>query len=513
MSENLTAKTVRGIKWSSASTFTNAAVQLGYSALMARMLGPKEFGLVAMSGLVLRFGSYFAQMGMSQALINKKDLSKEDIRVGFTSSFILGAFFFALAWVLAPLSVYIFKNDELTSVLRVSCLSLLLNGLSSTSTSLLRRRLEFKAMAIIEIASYIVGYVVIGLLLAYNGFGVWSLVYASLAQATLVTVISYLFARHSLLLFFNWAYYKPLFAFGSKMSLIQFVEFLGVNLDSILIGRFLGEVSLGLYNRATVVIQHPINMITMSVTKVLFPAFSRIQGETDRLRKTYLLAISFIAMLMLPICAGIAAASKEVIAIMLGPKWEAAIPILQILSVSIPFKILTHFSGVICDATANLKWKIILNIVYVPFLAVVCYFMSSYGIVGFSFAIFITTFTKNLVYTVIVKDILKFKYREILQAYTQGLFSAIITGACIYVVAWTLGNMNVPTLFILIAEIITGALSLLLSLFISPDKSLLLQLAEKAENNFAGKDSAVGNFINKAFRILLGKAYKAPVKP
>src|SRR3989337_3318800 len=133
MNESLSSKTFHGLKWSYISTITNAVLQIGFTAVMARLLEPRAFGLVAMAGVVLRFGSYFAQMGVAQALIQKKDVSNEDIRAAFTSALFLGVLFFGLFWIAAPLAVYVFNNEEVIPVLRLMALSFVLTGLSTTA--------------------------------------------------------------------------------------------------------------------------------------------------------------------------------------------------------------------------------------------------------------------------------------------------------------------------------------------------------------------------------------------
>lgn len=487
MHENLTSKTARGIKWSSVSTVTNAVVQLGYSAVMARMLEPAAFGLMAMSGVVLGFGSYFAQMGMSQAIIHKATLSKEDVRVAFTSSFILGFLFFSLAWISAPLSRYIFDNPELVPILRVTCISLVITGLNSTATSLLRRQLEFKSLAIIQIVSYLIGYVVIGVSLAYLGFGVWSLVYASIGQSVLVTVISYFFARHSLRLLFDWQYYKPLFSFGSKISLINFMDFLGSDLDALLIGRFLGETSLGLYNRAFILIRQPVGLLVGTVSRVLFPAFSRIQTELTRLKNAYLFSVSSIVIIVWPICCGISIASEQIVYLMLGNQWATAVPILQILALTTPFRVLMHFSGVVCDATGTLKWKAILHFLYFVLLGLFFFMLMDFGIIGFAYAVLLAAICKNIGYYLITRTLLHLTVGELLKAYKPGMFSAIITSIFIYATALLLESLDSPQLVTLGAEIGVGVLSWLLSLYLSPDKTLLRQITGKMDNAFASK--------------------------
>ncbi|HXG30077.1 MAG TPA: lipopolysaccharide biosynthesis protein, partial [Thermodesulfobacteriota bacterium] len=311
MSESLTVKTLHGLKWSYLSTLTNAVLQIGLTAIMARLLEPKAFGLVAMAGVILRFGSYFAQMGVAQALIQKRNISSEDIRAAFTSSLLLGSLFFGLVWLAAPLAVYIFNNAEVVHVIRVMAFSFVLTGLSTTALSLLRRNLEFRSLAIIEISSYALGYGGVGVSLAYSGFGVWSLVIAALSQSAISAILSYSFSRHRLSFIFRWEYYKSLYSYGSRMSLISLFEAIASNLDTLIIARFIGATSLGIYNRAFMLVNLPVYYLTTSFSRVLFPSMSRIQTEFPRLKGAYLSSIALSAAIVIPTCVGISVASRE----------------------------------------------------------------------------------------------------------------------------------------------------------------------------------------------------------
>ena len=234
---------------------------------MARLLEPAAFGLVAMAGVILRFGSYFAQMGIERAVIQKKELNEEDIKASFTLSVFLGMIFFLILWFLAPLALYIFNNEEVVIVVKVMALSFLITGLSTTSLGLLKRNLNFRSIAVIEIASYVLGYLGIGITMAVLGFGVWSLVFAALSQAFFAAIIAYIFVRHNFA--FKLKDYKPLFSFGSKVTIISFFEFIGGSLDTLLIGRFLGASLLGIYNRAYTIVNLPLYNLYTSITRVL----------------------------------------------------------------------------------------------------------------------------------------------------------------------------------------------------------------------------------------------------
>ena len=149
---------------------------------MARILDPTAFGLLAMAAITLKFGNQFSKMGMAQALIQKQDLNSSDIRSSFTFSTLLGLFFSLILFLVAPLFEYIFKTNEVVPLIQLMSVSYLIKGLSVTSLSLLGKKLEFKKLALIDIASYLTCNMGIGIGLAMYGFGVYSLIWASIFQ-------------------------------------------------------------------------------------------------------------------------------------------------------------------------------------------------------------------------------------------------------------------------------------------------------------------------------------------
>lgn len=485
MSQNLTTKTINGMKWTTSATMAGAILQVGYTSIMGHLLSPAAFGLVALANLILRFGTYFASMGMGSAIVQKKDLKENEVRAAFTSGAILGLLFFIITWFLAPLAPSLLKEDQaafkiqIVSVVRIMAFSFILTGLSSTSFSLLKRNMNFKTTAIIDISTHLVSYLGIGVVLAYYDFGVWSLICASLSQHCLAAIAAYMVVRHNVTLIFSWTSYKPLFSYGSRISFISFIDFLGANLDTMLIGRLLGANMLGYYNRAYMLVNLPIQNLTLSMSKVLFPAFSKLQGETSKLKEVYLSAISFAGFIIAPICIGISVSAEQIVLVVLGEKWRPAIVILQILSLATPFKVLLHFSGIICDATATLKPKAILQIVYLIGLFMLFYLFSPYGAEGIAYAIILAVFIKNIAYIFITKSILHFKIKEILLAYRPAIFSASITFFSINAFLLLTSKIAIPQLVLLLAEMSVGAISLLISLLFLPDKTLKMKLFNK----------------------------------
>jgi len=495
MTDNLTSKTLHSLTWSYLSTIVNSVLQIGFTAIMARLLEPAAFGLIAMAGVILRFGSYFAQMGVGSSLIQKKEISDEDVRAAFTSALFLGILFCVLVWFCAPFAIYIFDNEKVIPIVRVMALSFVLTGLTTTALSLLRRNLKFRSLAITEVISYMLGYGMIGITLAYNGFGVWSLVAGALSQSAFLAILSYLFSRHALSFIYRWKYYKPLYSFGGRVSVISFFEFLGSNLDTLAIGHFIGAAPLGIYNRAFMLVNLPAQYLTTSFSRVLFPSFSRVQKEIERLKKAYLTTIMLFSAILFPTCWGIAVASQEIVLLVLGEKWIAAIPVLQILAIATSFNLLSHFGGIVCEATATLNIKLLMQIIYVTILGFLFYLMRDLGIREFAMAIVCAEFTRFFAYLCIVKRICGIMTMDYIRTYTPAVISALIIGISIYSIAFLLRSFNVPLLLLFAAEFIAG-LGLLVIIFLyGPQQMLRKRIRELLDNS--GRIIEKGNQTNR----------------
>jgi O-antigen/teichoic acid export membrane protein len=458
--QNITSTAVRGMQWTTAATVLTAVMQIGYTAIMARLLPPAAFGLVAMTGVVLRFGSYFAEMGLGHALVQRLHIEPADVRATFTASLGLGLAVAGLAWLGAPLAVFFLKNEAVLPLVRVQALGFILVGLGATATSLLRRDMRFESLAKVEVAAYVLGYGGVGITLAWQGAGVWSLVIASLAQQFFAALFNYLVVRHSLHFIFERAPYARLLSYGGRTSVVGFLEFINGNLDTLLIGRLLGSALLGIYNRAYMLLYLPMYFLTNSLARVAFPAFSKIQDNLPQVRALYLAGSTLIATLVLPLCAGVAVAAPELVAVLLGPRWQASVPILRVLCLAIPLSMTTLLAGVVADARANLHQKVILNLTFMALLTGLFWTLKGYGLVGIAAAIGTGEIVRTFMYMRVTHRDIGIPYRQLLGIYRPGLTSAAAVALGLLAVATLLRPLALPTLFTLLALMATGAVVL-----------------------------------------------------
>lgn len=282
--ETLTSRTVHGMKWSLVAQVLNVTTTVATTAVLARLLAPATWGLVSMALVILRFGQYFARMGVGAALIQKPELTDDDVRAGFTSSVLLGAAVCVVVVLAAPFTHLIFADPQVVPVARVMSFAFILDGAAVTSGALLQRQLKFKVFAWLDTVSYVVGYGAVAIVLAVLGHGVWSLVVAGLAQSAMSAVLYYAATRHRLKPLFRWSVYERLYSFGARISVTQFLEFITYNMDTMWAGHFFNAGDVGTYTRSFTLVSMPNQYLVTTFTRVLFPSFSRVQKETERLR-------------------------------------------------------------------------------------------------------------------------------------------------------------------------------------------------------------------------------------
>lgn len=507
--KNIIQRTFSGLKWSYISVIFVGLFQLIYTSIMARLLDPSAFGLVAMANIILRFGTYFSRMGIGSALIQKQDLSTEDVRAGFSIS-ILTSSTVALIIILisAPLSQFFFGSDSIVPIVRVLAISLIITGTNITSVSLLRREFRFRELAISEILSFLGGAIFVGVPLAISSFGVWSLVISSLTQGVILTISTYYFSKHLIKPLLTLHAVKPLISFGGRVSIISFLEFLNYNIDTMIIGRWFGSELLGIYNRAFYVISLPAERITVSVTKVLFSSFSEIQNEKEKLEEAQIVAILLLGLILFPMLFGMSAASKEIIIVILGDQWEQTIPILRILAIGVPFNILNSINGILFEAIGLLNTKILLVIIRLVLLMLLFSLFFPFGLQGFSFSFLFASVIYYFLYIILLSKKMNIKIIKQLKISGKLISIGIFSYTVISVISMILTKFSVHSVIILLIEIAFGGIFLIFIFFVIPPREIIEFIVKRFSNFEISKNNSIINRVYNYYYRLFIKGLK-----
>jgi O-antigen/teichoic acid export membrane protein len=349
----LSERTVSAGQWRMAAWGVQAALQLGFGVVLARLLPPRDFGVVALAWVVVSFAELLAQLGLGVALVQRQGLTERHVRTAFTASLLTGAAAAALLWVLSPLSAPLLDAPELPAVMRGLSLLFVCGALGGTARALLQRRLDFRALFVVDVASYGAGYAGVALALALAGHGVWSLVWGTVAQSLLGSVLALAFVRHPLRPLLGRAELKELCGFGVAASLNQLVNHAARNADNLLVGRLLGAAALGLYGRAFNLMTLPLAAVGDVMWHVLFPAMSEVKDDRARLGRAYLAAVQASALAAAPLMAGIAAAAPHLAEGVYGPAWAGMALPLRILCAAGLFRAVYHVSGALTHASGR----------------------------------------------------------------------------------------------------------------------------------------------------------------
>lgn len=469
-------KTLRGIGWGGLSTSINVLFQLVFMAVMARLLDPVHFGLIAIANVVLRFLSYFAQLGVGPAIVQKSELNGGDIGAALSVSISISAICTVAAVLFAPLAATFFGMPMLTGIIRALSINFILGGISAISISLLRRDMRFKQIAILESTSYILGYGFVGVLLAYLGFGVWSLVGAVLSQSLLNTILAYGFSRHEI----GWQHHKDqrnhFFKFGTRYSIIGFIEFLSGSLDSMILGKFLGPAITGVYGRASLLTSLPVQQPANVITRVLFPIISRLESKRQLagLQISALTLGSYASAVSL----GMVAAAPDIVKVLLGDKWLAAIPIVQILALAVAPQFLSHLVGVTLDALGELKLKLYTQASVLALQLVTFFLLLPYGVLGVASVIVFAEWVRFLLMARLIVGLLQPSIKEFQLVFLIILVAGLSSYGLIWLVAHAIPVGMTPWKH-LILEMLTGAIALLCVAWFS--RNALAQLPVIAE--------------------------------
>ncbi|RTQ48949.1 lipopolysaccharide biosynthesis protein [Hymenobacter gummosus] len=476
--QSLTAAAVQGVKWTTAATLTTSVLQVGYTAVMARLLSPEAFGLVALAGILLRFGTYFAQMGMEQAIIQKAELTEHDVRAAFTSSVGLSVLFGGLLVGLAPLGGQLLEQPAVVPVVRALAAGLLFTGLFATAISLLRRQMRFRTLALVEVTAFLVGYAGVGIVLAWRGYGVWSLVGAQLAQAAVLMVLAYGSTRHAVKPLFHWPTYKPLVHYGGWSSVISFCEYMTGELDKLSISRLWGAAAVGLYSRAWMLIGLPIYTLSSSVARVALPSFSQVQHDRPRLRAAYLRSLVLIGSVIPPLCLGAAAAAPEIVRVMLGDKWLEAVPVFRLVCGVFALSMMNMFAATVADATATLTRKFWLTLAHAGALLGLFALLRGFGLIGVAAGVLLGELLRTVFYILLMRRVLDVAPIKVLACYGPALVLSLGVASSIAAVAWLGHEAGWPLPLAFGAEVLAGAVSLAGLAVLLPLRQLQLEVAQ-----------------------------------
>ena len=471
---NLKSQTVSGVKWSGISMGAVTGLQFVTLAVLARLLSPSDFGLMGMIMVVIGFAQAFADMGISNAIIHRQDATRNQLSSLYWLNIIAGIIVFFIVCASAPLIVGFYHEPRLHKLLYLTAVIFLIIPFGQQFQILLQKEFRFNELAKIEIAASIVNSA-IAIVLAFSGFGVYSLIWGQLVGTSTKVLIllnvgrrnwrpGFHFSKQDLRGYLNFG----LFQMGEKA-----VNYLSANVDYIIIGRFLGPASLGFYTLAYQIVIFPLTKINPIITRVAFPAFSRIQDDNLRMRRGYCKAIRYISMLSFPMLTGMIVVAPEFVGLVYGPKWEPSIITLQILCLVGISKSLGNPVGSVLLAKGRADIGFYWNVFAVIATTIAIIVGINWGIIGVAVAILILRVPFFLIIQPVVNKLIDLKFGEYFKAIQIPAVFSVVMFVGIGALKMIMSNINTTPLFVIIIAV---GMFIYTSLYYIKDPALFTEL-------------------------------------
>ena len=323
----------KSLLWSSVQQFVVFGIQFGVGVLLARLLNPYDFGVIAMQGVFFAISSAFIDCGLEGALIQKKECTKADANSAFIYSVSISVSLYILLFLAAPIIEEFYHTPNLGKVIRISALVLMINAVGIVPRSLLQRQLRFKELAVASTTiQFVAGFVAV--MMAYHGYAYWALVGQTLLAASLMAVAYYVYTRWWPSLQFSLESFRQLITFGLPMLLTALVHSIYNNLYSLVIGKRYDARQLGLYNRAENYSCYVAYSLSDMSMRALYPILSRVQDDLEQLKVAVLRILHVSAFVVVPINIFLLIKAEDVIRILLTNKWLEMAPLMQVMCIS-----------------------------------------------------------------------------------------------------------------------------------------------------------------------------------
>jgi PST family polysaccharide transporter len=401
---------------SAAFTFLGIAIRTGITigsmAILARLLTPADFGHIAMATVVTELAALFANFGFGYILIQRSKIARIQIDTMFWAALGLGVLLTCVVFVMSFFAGYFFDDPLVGTLLRVLCLTFILEELTVVPRSLMARMMLFRADFAVQ-AMMLVFRAGTAVLMAMNGYGVWSLVGGALAGGIFQTLA------------YNWIVgFRPRRRFDGRFLASTWrtnggyfgngiLFYINANLDIVLVGRLLGATSLGFYQNARSLTDEVRIRMVQPVQRVLFPAFSAIQNEPERFREGILRSGRLLAVVFMPVGFGIAAVAEELVPLLYGEQWLAMIPILQVIAIGSGVGAAASVGSPIFNATDRLGLSFRLFLASTVIAAITTLIGSHWGLMGIAYAKWIIT-TVALVFFRIALGLVQLRWAHLL---------------------------------------------------------------------------------------------------
>lgn len=448
---SVTTKAVDGVLWRLLQNFSTALVSFIIQIWLARLLLPEYYGVIALTSVFITVSMVFVQTGFTASLIQKPTLSEVEINSVFYSSILFALILYLIIYIIAPFVSGYYSEPILGRVLRIQSLSILIAALYSVPVSLIQRNLEFKKTFVASLVSSIAqGFV--GICLALKGYGVWALVYATLTQSILYCMILLIVVKWKPKALFSIRAVMDLFPFSSKILLINLINTLFNNMQSLIIGRAYNAELLGYYNRGYQLPVLIMNNVDGAMNSVTFPVLSIFQNDYQELFQKLRRSLQVSLYFVWPAMVGLIVVSKPLVIVLLTDKWLMSIPFVRLTALICmlwPFSVFSHAINATGRSGLALKLNIFSKGVSLLFMALTYRF----GIYVFVGSGFLSSLITTIITILVASQLLGSSFVRIVKDCIPTLAVSVCMGVFVFFVSF----FQLPVFFQLLVQVIVGA--------------------------------------------------------
>jgi O-antigen/teichoic acid export membrane protein len=473
--KDLKERAIRGGFAKMCAQGANYAVRIGSLAVMARLLSPKDFGLVGMVTAFTGVLSLFRDFGLSAATVQQVEVTDDQVSTLFWINILVGVLLSLLTVAMAPVAVAFYHEPHLFWVTIALGTSFIFNAVGVQHSALLQRQMRFSALATIDVISWVVS-TALGIIMAAMGFGYWALVASAVSFPVVGTVCMWLTA--------GWIPGRPrtgvglrsMMRFGSGLTVTGLIVYVAYNFEKVLLGRFWGADAVGLYGRAYQLSNLPIDNLNSAVGEVAFSALSRVRNDPPRFRNYFLKGYSLVLVMTIPITIAVALFAPELISVLLGPKWKDAASIFRLLAPTILVFAVINPIGWLIFSLGMVGRSLKVALVLAP--VMICGYVAGlpYGPKGVALAyssVMVLWVVPHIAWGVHGTVV---SFRDIALTASRPLVSGIVAGAVTFGAQFFLGQSlsALPELVLGIAVLVSVYLGMLF--YVMGQKSLYLKL-------------------------------------
>src|SRR5690625_2279435 len=482
---SLQSKTISNIFWSFSEKFASRGIGFITTIILARLLTPKDFGLIAMLTIFISVSESLSNGGFNHALIQKKDVDEDEYSAVFFINLGASAILYIILFITAPGIANFYDQPMLIPLTRILSLSFVINAFCYIQQTKLTKELQFKTLMIVHIPATIVS-AIVAISMAYKGFGVWSLVAQTLSLRLVLAIQLWFQSKWRPINKLNIKKAKPLFSFGGKIMVSRVIDRIYNNIYLIVIGRFYSAITLGYYQNSFKLVNTPTDTFSSVIRNVTFPAFSSVQEKTDKLKLGLKKSNQHFIFILLPILVICAVIAEPLFRFLLTAKWLPSVPYFQILCIAGIITPLSQFSLDMMKVKGRGGLFLKLNVISKSFILIGLIFLLVYKfniwwLLGWQV---ITSFMQYFLNGYFCGILIDYKISEQLKDILPNIILALLTGILVYLLDHLLFS-HFPDLYrILLGATIGGSFYLFLAFIFKNDtlKDIRLILTSRKNN-------------------------------